>query len=88
MLPLYLHPVSVEGRPAVGARREKVTWDDPSISFGGHLWRLLGLAGARFEVHVGEEVTSVDHDRKALARLSRERMVALAEPLIGTARIE
>ena len=85
VLPLYLKVVTVEGRPADAARRERVTWADPAPSFPAHLWALLGVRSVRFQVCVGTPIPTAGRDRKELARLAHARVRALGEapPVLG-----
>jgi 1-acyl-sn-glycerol-3-phosphate acyltransferase len=75
VLPLYLKVESVNGRPAVGALRERVVWSDKG--FARHAWEVLGLRSVRLQVRVGEPVPSGGQDRKALALLAHAQVCAL-----------
>lgn len=68
VLPLFLDARTVEGRPAVGAERERVVWAEGSPSFLVHFWHLLGLRRVHMVLRVGPPVSADGHDRKALAR--------------------
>lgn len=78
VLPLYLHPVSVEGEPAVGALRKRVVWASSELSFIEKLWQLMRLRSMHFELRVGEPFAVASRDRKELAREAQERVAALA----------
>ncbi len=79
VLPLYLNVREVEGRPATGRLREKITWADPSQTMLQNFWSVLGLRSVRLEVCVGTPISTAGRDRKTLARLSHAAVLALAE---------
>lgn len=78
VVPLYLHPVAVEGQPAVGARRELVVWANSELSFVEKLWQIMGLRSMDFELRVGRRFAVAGRDRKELACEAQERVAALA----------
>lgn len=78
VLPLYLHPVSVEGSPAVGPRRDLIVWANSRFSFVEKLWRMMALRSVHVELLVGEAFPVAGRDRKELACEAQKRVAALA----------
>lgn len=79
VLPLYLTPYTINGRPVDEETRSLVTWADTTQSFGAHAWQIFGLDEIEMLVRVGKPIESDGLDRKALAECSREQIGALAE---------
>ena len=78
VVPLYLRPRTVEGRPAVGADFERVTWADSSQTFAEHVWHVLGLKGVHYDLRIGDPIAAAGRDRKALAEAAYEAVEALS----------
>ena len=79
VVPLALRPRHVEGRPAVGADFEGVTWADTDQTFAAHVWHVLGLTSVHYDVHVGDPIATAGRDRKRLAEEAHEAVEALLE---------
>lgn len=77
VIPLYLRPRQVEGRPAVGADFERVTWADTQQTFAEHVWHVLGLKGVHYDLCIGGPIATAGRDRKELAELAHEAVEAL-----------
>jgi len=78
VLPVYLRPVRVNGRPAVGETRGLVTWAGGNQSFVEHLFQLVNLESAEVEIRIGEAIPAGQMERKELARKAHAAVVALA----------
>ena len=76
--PLYLHVHSVNGKPATGARRQKIVWAGGDESFGTHCWRLLALQEVTVELRVGEPIATDQCGRKELARRAQVQIEDMA----------
>lgn len=79
VLPLYLTPYAINGRPVDEKTRTLVTWADTNQNFVAHAWQIFGLDEIEMLVRVGQPIESDGLDRKALAERSREQIGALAE---------
>lgn len=77
VLPLYLHPISVNGQPVTEALRPLVTWATSTQTMLQNYWQVFGLDEIEMEVHIGTPVPTAAHDRKALARLAQSAIEAL-----------
>lgn len=78
LLPLHINVVEIEGRPAVGPCRDTVCWHGDS-ELVPHLYRLSGLRNIRYRVVIGPPIPCEGHDRKILARISREKVEGLGK---------
>ena len=76
VLPLHIDVVEIEGIPASGNRRDLVCWHGEA-SFIPHAFRLAGIGSVRFRVVVGNPIPCEGLDRKELAAVARESVVAL-----------
>jgi len=76
VLPVYVDVVEIDGRPAAGQERDVVCWHG-NADFVPHAFRLMGLREIRYRVVIGLPVPCEDLDRKALSRISRDRVDAL-----------
>ena len=76
VLPLHIDVVEIEGKPAVGPRRDTVCWHGDAVLVP-HLYRMLGLRGIRFRVVLGAPIPCDGRGRKTLARESWERVKSL-----------
>ena len=79
VLPAYVRPVEVDGNPLSEDDRELVSWDDPSLSFGAHVWQLLTLKEMHFHVDFGAPIEAAGRDRKELARLAHDQVKSLQD---------
>lgn len=83
VLPLYLHPVSINGQAVTEALRPLVTWATSTQTMLQNYWQVFGLHAVELEVRIGPPLPTAGHDRKALARLAQGAVEALmpdAEP--------
>ncbi len=62
-------------RPGVDVAEDIAYWKDHV--FAPHLFRLLGLGPLKAEIHFGEPISPVGHDRKTLAALAEHRVAQL-----------
>jgi len=76
VLPVHLDVVEIDGKPALGARRDAVCWHGDA-AFVPHFFRLLALRDIQYRIVIGMPIPCGDPDRKCLARATRERVVAL-----------
>lgn len=79
VLPVYLRPVSVDGREIVDANRHLVTWAGGNESYFANLLRMAGHRSIEMEVVIGGAFDASGQDRKALARRARKAVLDLAE---------
>lgn len=86
VIPLYLRPRMVDGRPAVGADFEQVTWADSQQTFAEHVWHVLGLKCIHYEIRVGTPIATRGRDRKELTARAHQAVVALRTADVHAAR--
>jgi 1-acyl-sn-glycerol-3-phosphate acyltransferase len=77
VLPVCINVLEIDGEPATVTSAERLTWSDPSLSYGSHGWSVLGLRRVRVEVAVGEPIEAGSRDRKALAAAARAGVLSL-----------
>lgn len=78
ILPVYLNPERVGGKPATGEVRHLVTWADNTQSFTRHVWQLLGLPCVEIQIRVGEPLEAEGLNRKELANRAYQQVSSLA----------
>lgn len=76
VLPIYMVLVSVAGRPATEEEQRMIGW--VTIPMMEHAMRALSLESPVVEVRIGAPIATAGRDRKELADLSREAILALA----------
>lgn len=78
VLPLHVDVVEIEGAAAIGLLRDAVCWHGDA-EFAPHLYRLARLRNVRYRVVIGPPIRCEAADRKALARIAREKVEALGK---------
>ena len=84
VLPVYLRPISIDGRSAVGPIRQRVVWSDPDLPFTQHAWEVAGLRRIEMAVTVGAPIPVAARDRKQLAQVGREAVEELRDGRAGS----
>lgn len=78
LLPLHIDVVEIEGGPAIGLLRDTVSWHGDA-ELVPHLCRLSSLRNIRYRIVIGSPIRCDGHDRKTLARISREKIEGLGK---------
>lgn len=78
MLPLHVDVVEIEGVSATGLLRDAVCWHGDA-ELVPHLYRMSGLRNIRYRIVIGPPIPCEGHDRKTLARISREKVEGLGK---------
>ena len=76
VLPIYMVLASVAGRAATAEERLRIAWGGGPMM--PHAMRALSFEAPVVEVRIGAPIATAGRDRKELADLSREAMLALA----------
>ena len=76
IVPVYFHVRSVNGTLVDVDSRVQVTWSSPQKMWT-NLWQVLGLGRLHFVIRIGEPISSMNRNRKELARAAKDAMERL-----------
>jgi len=76
VVPIYFHVRRIKNQIVNTDSRQVVTWSSPQTMLS-NIWQVLGLGKLHFVIRIGEPISSVNQDRKQLARTSQAAVEAL-----------